>query len=98
MAGEAPGALAGLPEPDAVFLGGGLSEEAFGVAWEALRPGGRLVANAVTLEGEAVMLALHSRHSGELARIAVSRAEPVGRLTGWRPAMEVMQWSLAKPW
>jgi precorrin-6Y C5,15-methyltransferase (decarboxylating) len=98
VAGEAPGALEGLPAPDAVFLGGGLSEAAFGVAWARLRPGGRLVANAVTLEGEAVMLALHARHGGELVRIAVSRAEPVGRLHGWRPAMAVMQWSLGKPW
>lgn len=96
VAGEAPAALAGLPAPDAVFLGGGLSEAAFDAAWAALRPGGRLVANAVTLEAEAVMLALHSRHGGELLRLAVSRAEPVGRLTGWRPAMEVMQWSLGK--
>lgn len=98
VAGEAPGALAGLPEPDAVFLGGGLSEDVFAVAWERLRPGGRLVANAVTLEAEAAMMALHPRHGGDLVRIAVQRAEPVGRLTGWRPSMEVMQWSLAKPW
>ncbi|TNC70347.1 precorrin-6y C5,15-methyltransferase (decarboxylating) subunit CbiE [Rubellimicrobium roseum] len=97
VAGEAPEALAGLPAPDAVFLGGGLTEAAFAAAWEALRPLGRLVANAVTLEAQAVMLALHRRHGGELVRIAVSRAEPVGRLTGWRPAMEVMQWSLLKP-
>ena len=98
VAGGAPEALDGLPEPDAVFLGGGLSEDVFAVAWERLRPGGRLVANAVTLEGEAVMMALHRAHGGELVRIAVQRAEPVGRLHGWRPAMEVMQWSLAKPW
>ena len=98
VAGEAPGALDGLPEPDAVFLGGGLSEGAFEIAWERLKSGGRIVANAVTLEGEAVMMGLHARHGGDLVRIAVSRAEPVGRLTGWRPAMEVMQWSLAKPW
>jgi precorrin-6Y C5,15-methyltransferase (decarboxylating) len=97
VAGEAPGALAGLPPPDAVFLGGGISEAAFAAAWERLGPGGRLVANAVTLEAEAVILALHSRHGGDLVRIAVARAEPVGRLTGWRPAMEVMQWSLLKP-
>ncbi len=94
--GEAPGAMRGLPRPDAVFLGGGLSEAAFGVAWEALAPGGRVVANAVTLEAQGGLMALHARHGGELARIAVSRAEPVGRLTGWRPAMEVMQWSLSK--
>ena len=89
--GEAPGALDGLPLPDAVFLGGGVSEAAFDVAWGALKPGGRLVANAVTLESQAVLMGLHGRQGGDLVRIAVSRAEPVGRLTGWRPAMEVMQ-------
>jgi precorrin-6Y C5,15-methyltransferase (decarboxylating) len=98
VAGEAPGALAGLSAPDAVFLGGGLTEEVFDLCWGALQPGGRLVANAVTLESQAVLMHLHGRHGGDLVRLAVSRAEPVGRLTGWRPLMEVMQWSLAKPW
>ncbi|TNC49894.1 precorrin-6y C5,15-methyltransferase (decarboxylating) subunit CbiE [Rubellimicrobium rubrum] len=96
VAGEAPTALAGLPAPDAVFLGGGLSKAAFEAAWTALKPYGRLVANAVTLEAEAVMLDLHRRQGGDLIRLAVQRAEPVGRLTGWRPSMEVMQWSLVK--
>jgi precorrin-6Y C5,15-methyltransferase (decarboxylating) len=95
--GEAPDALAGLPPPDAVFLGGGLSEAVFDATWAALRPGGRLVANAVTLEAQGLLLALYAWHGGDLTKIAVSRAEPVGRLTGWRPAMEVMQWSLGKP-
>jgi precorrin-6Y C5,15-methyltransferase (decarboxylating) len=94
--GEAPSALDELPAPDAVFLGGGISQATFEAAWGALRPGGRLVANAVTLEGQAVLLALHGRQGGDLVRLAVSRAEPVGRLTGWRPAMEVMQWGLRK--
>jgi precorrin-6Y C5,15-methyltransferase (decarboxylating) len=98
VAGEAPGALAGLPAPDAVFLGGGLSEAAFDLCWAALKPGGRILANAVTLESQAALMALHGRQGGELVRWAVSRAEPVGRLTGWRPLMEVMQWSLAAPW
>lgn len=97
VAGEAPDALAGLPPPDAVFLGGGLSEATFDAAWAALRPGGRLVANAVTLEAQGLILSLYARHRGDLTKIAVSRAEPVGRLTGWRPAMEVMQWSHWKP-
>jgi precorrin-6Y C5,15-methyltransferase (decarboxylating) len=98
VAGEAPGALQGLPTPDAVFLGGGLSEAAFDATWEVLNPGGRLVANAVTLEGQGVLTGLFARHGGDLLRLAVSRAEPVGRRTGWRPAMEVMQWALQKPW
>ena len=94
--GEAPDALAGLPPPDAIFIGGGLSAEVFAAAWDALRPLGRLVVNAVTLESEAVLLDLHARHGGTLVRIAVQRAEPVGGLHGWRAAMPVTQWSLVK--
>lgn len=94
--GTAPGALAGLPPPDAVFIGGGLSEEVFAAAWAALRPLGRLVANAVTLESEAVLAGLHAAHGGQLVRLQVSRAEPVGRMRGWRPLMPVTQWSLVK--
>ncbi len=94
--GRAPEALAGLPAPDAVFLGGGLSEAAVEAAWDALRPFGRMVANAVTLESEALLLGLHARMGGELVRIRTERAEPVGGMTGWRPAMTVTQWSLEK--
>ncbi|MEM0977994.1 MAG: precorrin-6Y C5,15-methyltransferase (decarboxylating) subunit CbiT, partial [Pseudomonadota bacterium] len=94
--GDAPEALADLPKPDAVFIGGGLSDVVFEAAWSALPKHGRLVANAVTLESEAKLRALHARHGGALARIAVERAEPVGRMTGWRPAMTVTQWSLMK--
>ncbi|WGH79839.1 precorrin-6y C5,15-methyltransferase (decarboxylating) subunit CbiE [Jannaschia ovalis] len=93
---SAPAALDGLPAPDAVFIGGGLSEAAFDAAWAALRPLGRLVANAVTLESEAVLLDLHARHGGDLVRLSVDRAEPVGRYHGWRAAMPVTQWSLVK--
>ena len=96
VAGEAPAALAELPAPDAVFVGGGLSapglvEDCLG----ALKPGGRLVANAVTVEGEARLFALHAKHGGQLTRIAVSRAEPVGAFQGWRALMPVTQWTLA---
>jgi precorrin-6Y C5,15-methyltransferase (decarboxylating) len=94
--GEAPAALDGLEAPDAVFIGGGLSAEAFGAAWAALKPLGRLVANAVTIESEQVMLALHARHGGDLCKIQVARAEAVGRMAGWKPAMPVTQWSLVK--
>jgi precorrin-6Y C5,15-methyltransferase (decarboxylating) len=94
--GEAPAALAGLPAPHAVFIGGGLSADTFAACWAALRPGGRLVANAVTLESEAVLIDLHARHGGDLARLAMQRAEPVGGLTGWRPLMPVTQWALVK--
>lgn len=96
IAGEAPEVLAGLDAPDAVFIGGGLSEDVFNAAWAALRPLGRLVANAVTLESEAVLMRLYARHGGALVKIQITRAEPVGRLTGWRPLMPVTQWALVK--
>lgn len=96
--GQAPEALAGLPDPDAVFVGGGGSRDGvMAIIMERLRAGGRLVANAVTLEMEAVLLDLYARHGGELSRIAVSRAAPVGGMTGWRPAMPVTQWTWSKP-
>ncbi|MEM9715994.1 MAG: precorrin-6y C5,15-methyltransferase (decarboxylating) subunit CbiE [Pseudomonadota bacterium] len=94
--GTAPDALNGLVQPDAVFIGGGLSGTVFETAWAALPKHGRLVANGVTLETEAVLRDLHARHGGQLVRIAVERAEPVGDRTGWRPAMTVTQWSLMK--
>ncbi len=95
----APASLAGLPAPDAVFIGGGIAEDGlFEACWRSLRPGGRLVANVVTVEGEARLAELFARHGGELSRIAVSKAEPVGSLTGWRSAMPVTQWVVVKPW
>jgi len=94
--GTAPGALNGLPPPDAIFIGGGLSEETFQASWAALRPLGRLVANAVTLESETALIALSQSHGGQLVKLQVSRAEPIGSMTGWRPLMPVTQWSLVK--
>jgi precorrin-6Y C5,15-methyltransferase (decarboxylating) len=95
--GTAPDALRDLPPPDAVFLGGGVGDPAlFDAAWQALKPGGRLVANAITLEAEAQLLARHAALRGELTRLSVSRAEPVGRYHGWRPLMTVTQLVLAK--
>ncbi|MGR3321872.1 MAG: precorrin-6y C5,15-methyltransferase (decarboxylating) subunit CbiE [Pseudooceanicola sp.] len=94
--GKVPEALVGLEAPDAVFIGGGLSREVFLAAWEALRPLGRLVANAVTLESEAVLADLHAEFGGDLVRLHVQRAEAVGRYRGWRAAMPVTQWSLVK--
>ena len=97
VAGTAPDALAGLQMPDAVFIGGGISHDGvFEAAWEALKPFGRLVANAVTVEGEARLFALQSVHGGELIRMQVSRAEPVGRYLGWKPLMPVTIWSVTK--
>ncbi|WP_424967014.1 precorrin-6y C5,15-methyltransferase (decarboxylating) subunit CbiE [Dinoroseobacter sp. S375] len=94
--GTAPAALAGLEAPDAIFVGGGLSPDVFEAAWGALRPLGRLVANAVTLESEQELIGLHAAHGGELTKLSVHRAEPVGPRTGWRPFMPVTQWSLVK--
>jgi precorrin-6Y C5,15-methyltransferase (decarboxylating) len=65
-------------------------------AWQALSSGGRLVANAVTLEGEAVLLAWHGEHGGAMTRLAISRADPVGPYEGWRPLMPVTQLALVK--
>lgn len=94
--GKVPAALDGLDAPDAIFIGGGLSRDTFRAAWDALRPLGRLVANAVTLESEVELIALHKEYGGELVKLSVHRAEPVGRLTAWRPSMPVTQWSLVK--
>ena len=96
--GCAPDALRALPEPDAVFVGGGVGSPAvLEAALGALRPGGRLVANAVTLESEAALLARHAALGGRLTRIALGRAEPLAGMTAWRPAMPVTQWVWEKP-
>lgn len=96
--GGAPNALAGQEAPDAVFIGGGLTVEGlFEATWAALKPGGRLVANVVTLEGEAKLAALHAAHGGSLRRISIDRLAPVGGKHGWRPAMPVTQWRVEKP-
>ncbi|MFU0503214.1 precorrin-6y C5,15-methyltransferase (decarboxylating) subunit CbiE [Pseudaminobacter sp. NGMCC 1.201702] len=96
--GSAPEALSGLQKPDAIFVGGGGTDQGvMDAAIDALPSGGRLVANAVTLEMEVLLLALHARLGGELTRMAVSRAAPIGSMQGWRPAMPVTQWSWVKP-
>ena len=94
--GEAPEILQGLDAPDAIFIGGGLSEAVFEVAWSALKPLGRLVVNAVTLESEIIMIGLQKIHGGQLVKLAIQRAEPIGSYRGWRPQMPVTQWSLIK--
>ncbi|MDQ1011048.1 precorrin-6Y C5,15-methyltransferase (decarboxylating) [Streptomyces sp. V4I23] len=95
--GAAPEALAGLPAPDAVFIGGGLTVPGLlDACWDALAPGGRLVANTVTLESEALLAERYRALGGELVRLAVAHAVPVGGFTGWRQAMPVTQWSVTK--
>lgn len=98
VVGSAPDALGGLPTPDAVFIGGGLTAPGLlDAAWAALAPGGRLVVNTVTLESEAVLTDRYRRHGGELVKLSVAHAVPVGGFTGWRQAMPVTQWSVTKP-
>ncbi|GLW99130.1 precorrin-6y C5,15-methyltransferase (decarboxylating) subunit CbiE [Microtetraspora sp. NBRC 16547] len=98
VVGAAPDALAGLAVPDAVFVGGGATAPGvLDACWAALRPGGRLVVNAVTLESEAVVTGWYGRLGGDLVRLAVNRAAPVGGFTGWRAMMPVTVWSVVKP-
>ncbi len=96
--GRAPEALEGLARPDAVFVGGGMMDEGvFEAVWAALKPRGRLVANAVSIETEARLADYFHRFGGDLVRLQVARADRVGTMFGWRPAMPVTQWRLKKP-
>ena len=98
VAGPAPAALAGLPPPDAVFIGGGAADPGvIDAAWAALPPDGRLVANAVTLETEAALLDARARLGGTLARLSVERMDRIGAMHAYRPAMTVTQWLAIKP-
>ncbi|MGL5851072.1 MAG: precorrin-6y C5,15-methyltransferase (decarboxylating) subunit CbiE [Phycicoccus sp.] len=93
--GAAPGALSGLPAPDAVFVGGGASTPGvLDACLAALRDGGRLVIHAVTLETETVVAQAYREHGGELTRISVETVAPVGSFIGWAPARTVTQWAL----
>ncbi|MGY4569372.1 bifunctional cobalt-precorrin-7 (C(5))-methyltransferase/cobalt-precorrin-6B (C(15))-methyltransferase [Bradyrhizobium sp. USDA 3256] len=91
--GEAPGALSDLAAPDAVFIGGGLDAAMFDAIWSRIAPGTRLVAHAVTLETEALLCDLHQRHGGELMRLEIAQAEPLGRYRAWKAARPIVQWS-----
>lgn len=97
VAGRAPEALSDLPQPQAIFIGGGGDDAVLDAAIAALPPQGRIVANAVTLETEARLIARQANHGGTLTRIEISRAEAVGGLTGWRAAMPITQWVWVKP-
>ncbi|MDH3235156.1 MAG: precorrin-6Y C5,15-methyltransferase (decarboxylating) subunit CbiT, partial [Alphaproteobacteria bacterium] len=98
VGGVAPAALDGLDPPHAVFVGGGVTTDGLlDACWAALRPGGRLVANVVSVEGEHALYHWHAAHGGELRRIAVQHATPVGRFMSWRPKMPVTQYVGVKP-
>ncbi len=96
--GSAPDALAGLPQPDAIFIGCGTAGgKVIEACWAALKPGGRIVSNSVTIESELALLAAYHGHGGTLTRLSIERPEPVGKRTTWRPALPVLQWVATKP-
>jgi precorrin-6Y C5,15-methyltransferase (decarboxylating) len=98
VAGQAPEALAGLATPDAIFIGGGLTAPGvLDACWTALRPGGRLVANAVTLQTEAALVAFRERHGGDLTRLQVAQAQPLGAFDTWRAALPITLLDVVKP-
>ena len=98
VTGAAPAALGGLPAPDAIFIGGGAQVDGvIATAWAALKPGGRMVANAVTIETEAVLFQAYADHGGTLTRLSIERLDGIGRMHGFRPAMPVTQWVGTKP-
>lgn len=94
--GPAPSALAGLPAPDAVFLGGGAQADVIDATWHALPPAGRLVANAIALDTESALLAARAQYGGTLRRIGLERLDRVGGMDAFRPAMTVTQWRAVK--
>ncbi|MBV4486475.1 precorrin-6y C5,15-methyltransferase (decarboxylating) subunit CbiE [Pseudomonas sp. SWRI153] len=96
--GKAPQALAGLERPDAIFIGGGVTREGvFETCWEHLKPGGRLVANAVTLQSEVTLMQWREQYGGELTRIHVAQAQPLGEFDTWRQALPITLLDLVKP-
>jgi len=96
VVGTAPAALAGLEKPDAVFIGGGLDTAMFDALWPLLPGGTRVVAHSVTLETEALLSELQQRHGGELMRIELSHASPLGRMRCWEATRPIVQWSAVK--
>ncbi|MGB6909538.1 MAG: precorrin-6y C5,15-methyltransferase (decarboxylating) subunit CbiE [Methyloceanibacter sp.] len=97
VTGDVPAALDALPPPDAIFIGGGGNPEVIDKSWAALKPGGRIVANAITLETERALLAAQGEHGGTLTRLSVERLDAVGSKEAFRPTMTVTQWSVVKP-
>ena len=94
--GAAPLALDEVSSADAVFVGGGLSAAVFAAIWAEMRPGARLVANAVTLETESLLAGLQADHGGDLLRIELAHSAPLGRMRGWQPQRPVVQWSVVR--
>lgn len=90
--GGAPASFAAAPDPDTVFVGGGFSRAVFDAVWARLRPGGRLVVNAVTIENQTLLAELFAAHGGTMTRFGVEHAMPLGRMTTWRPTLPIVQW------
>ena len=98
VSGEAPETFKDRAAPDAIFIGGGIAnDELFDACWEALKPGGRLVANAVTLDGEQSLILRQELHGGDLTRIDISTLDTVGKHKVMRARLPVTQWSVTKP-
>ncbi|PUB25831.1 precorrin-6Y C5,15-methyltransferase (decarboxylating) [Pseudomonas sp. GV105] len=96
--GTAPAALGGLETPDAIFIGGGVTRDGvLETCWQHLRPGGRLVANAVTLQSEMTLMAWRAQHGGELTRLHVAQAQPLGEFDTWRQALPITLLDVIKP-
>ena len=96
--GSAPHALHGLERPDAIFIGGGVTREGvLDTCWAALKPGGRLVANAVTLQSEMTLMAWREQYGGELTRIHIAQAQPLGDFDTWRQALPITLLDVVKP-
>lgn len=93
--GHTPDLLTSLPKPNAIFVGGGFDLGLFAQLQATAPPGTRLVVNAVTLETESALLQLHAQHGGELLRIELAQAAPLGRMRGWQPSRPVVQWSVS---
>jgi len=94
--GAAPEILPSLATPDAVFIGGGLDAAMFDAVWSRVVPGTRLVAHAVTLETEALLADLHQRHGGELMRVEIAHADPLGKYRSWKATRPIVQWSAVR--
>jgi precorrin-6B C5,15-methyltransferase / cobalt-precorrin-6B C5,C15-methyltransferase len=96
--GSAPQALDGLERPDAIFIGGGVTREGvLDTCWAQLKPGGRLIANAVTLQSEMTLMAWREQHGGELTRIHIAQAQPLGDFDTWRQALPITLLDMTKP-
>jgi len=93
---SAPGGLSSLEKPDAVFIGGGFDAAMFEAVWSQLLAGTRIVAHGVTLETEALLADLHQKHGGDLMRIEILHAAPLGRYRSWEASRPVVQWSVVK--